>query len=403
MFVALLLTTWLAGSAAAAQGAQVPTQAQAEELARQGNREAALEAFRRRAAENPNDLTARLWIGRLHLQMGHPDLAEPVYRSVMLEAPENVEALLGVGTSLVSLQRADEALLVLDRAARLDAKNADVLAALGAAHLRAFNVKLALSYLESAVAASPTPEHRQALEDAKRAHGHRIVASMFFEHFDETVPDTTNGNLAVDYRVADRLRVMARGQYQRKFDVSDQRGGAGLDWQFHPQASLHVHGLAGPDNEVLPRTDVFVQVAQRLPNAGWELAYRYVDFEGANVSVVSPGVRWFSDRASLALSYSLAMTNFDFLPDAEDGHTGTLDAAYRVQQRIWFNVGYTYGVDDFDTLSPDLLGRFRGHTAKGGFRIDMASFTTLIGRYDYQWRAGDMRKQRISVSLAQAF
>jgi hypothetical protein len=33
----------------------------------------------------------------------------------------------------------------------------------------------------------------------------------------------------------------------------------------------------------------------------------------------------------------------------------------------------------------------------------MASLTSLIGRYDYQWRSGEVRKQRITVSLAQAF
>ena len=136
---------------------------------------------------------------------------------------------------------------------------------------------------------------------------------------------------------------------------------------------------------------------------GGDFGYRYVDFEGANVSVVTPGVRWFNERISLAIRYSLAITNFDSVPDAEDGHTGALDAAYRVQPRLWLNLGYTYGVDDFDTLSPDRIGRFRAHTAAGGFRIDMATLTSLTARYDYQWRTGDLRMQRISVFLSQAF
>ena len=129
MFGALILTMMLAGSAAGEQGAPLPTQAEAEALAQQGNREAALAAFQRRAAANPADLTARLWIARLHTQMGRPDLAESVYRAVMLEAPDNVEAMTGVGTTLVSMQRGDEALLILDRTAKLEPKNAAVLAA----------------------------------------------------------------------------------------------------------------------------------------------------------------------------------------------------------------------------------------------------------------------------------
>ncbi len=403
MFGVFLLTTMLAGAAAGAQGGPVPTQAEAEALAQQGNRDAALAAFRRRAAENPADLTARLWIARLHMQMGRPDLAEPVYRSVMLEAPDNLEASVGVGTALVRLQRGDEALLTLDRAAKLEPKNAEILAALGAAHLQAYNIKLGLSYLESAVSLAPTPENRQALEDARRAHGHRVAASAFFEDFNQDVPNTSNADLVIDYRLADRLRVMARGQYQEKFDFSDQRGGVGLDWQWHPQMTLHIHGLAGPGNDVLPQADALIQVAQTAAHAGWEVGYRYVEFDGANVSVFAPGVRWFTERTTIALRYALAITNFDGVADAEDGHTGSLDGAYRLQPRLWLTLGYVYGVDDFDTLSPDRIGRFRGHTARGGFRLDLATLTSLIGRYDYQWREGDITMQRIWVGLAQSF
>jgi YaiO family outer membrane protein len=403
MFGALLLTTMLAGSAAGEQAARLPTQAEAEALAQQGDREAALAAFQRRVAENPRDITARLWIARLHAQMGRPDLAEPVYRSVMLEAPDNVEAMIGVGSTLVGMQRGDEALLILDRAAKREPKNADVLAALGAAHLQAYNIKLGLSYLESAVSIAPTPAHRLALEDARREHGHHAYASAFFEDFNQDVPNTSNANLTIDYRVADRLRVMARGQYQDKFDFSDQRGGLGLDWQWHPQFTLHVHGLAGPGNDVLPQADALIYVAQKALRAGWDVGYRYVEFDGANVSVFSPGVKWFADRTRVSLRYALAITNYDGVADADDGHTGSLDGAYRIQPRLWLNLGYVYGVDDFDTLSVDRIGRFRAHTARGGFRIDLQTLTSLIGRYDYQWRKGDLTMQRIWVGLSQSF
>ena len=403
MLGAFLLTMMLAGSAAGEQGAPLPTQAEAEALAQQGDREAALAAFQRRAAANPGDLTARLWVARLHVQMGRPELAEPVYRAVMLEAPNNVEAMTGVGTTLVSMERGDEALLILDRAAKLEPKNAAILAALGAAYLQAYNIKLGLSYLESAESIAPTPEHKQALEDARREHGHHVYASGFFEDFNQDVPNTSNANLTIDYRIADRLRVMARGQYQDKFDFSDQRGGLGLDWQWHPQFTLHVHGLAGPGNDVLPQADALIYVAQTRPGVGWDVGYRFVEFDGANVSVFSPGVKWLTDRTKVTLRYALAITNFDNALDAEDGHTGSLDGAYRIQRRLWLNLGYVYGVDDFDTLSPDRIGRFRAHTARGGFRIDFQTLTSLIGRYDYQWRAGDLTMQRIWVGLAQSF
>jgi YaiO family outer membrane protein len=402
MSVALLVIVLLAASAAGAQAGQLPTQAEAEELARQGNPQAALEAFQRRAAANPGDHAARIWIARLHEQMGHPELAEPVYRSVMLEAPDNVDALLGVGTSLVSLQRGDEALLVLDRAAKLAPQNTDVLAAVGAAHLQAGNITLGLSYLQQA-SRGGTPATRDAYERARRAHGHRIAASAFFEQFNGGVSDTSSGNLAIDYRLRDSLRVMARGQYQRKFGFSDQRGGAGFEWRWQPQTTLAVHALVGPDNDVLPETDALLQISHTTRSTGWDLGYRYVDFQGAHVSVISPGVRWLGERITAGLRYSIAITNFDSLPDAEDGHSGSLDGAYRLQPRLWLNLGYAYGVEDFDTLSPDRLGRFKAHTVRGGFRVDLASLTSVEATYEHQWRPGDAKMNRISGVVTQAF
>jgi len=170
MLVALLLTTLLAGSISDEHAAQLQTEPEAEELARQGKYEAALAAFRQRAAVDPNDLVARTWIGHLHEQMGKPELAEPVYRSIVWQAPDNVDAALRLGTILLNQRRLDEAVRVLDQAAHAAPKDPEVLAAAGAAHLRLSNVKLGISYLELAAALAPTPQNLRALERARRAH-----------------------------------------------------------------------------------------------------------------------------------------------------------------------------------------------------------------------------------------
>lgn len=165
MFAALLLATLLAGSADE-QAAQLPTQPEAEELARQGNYQAALEAFRQRAAAHPDDLAARVRIAQLHEQMGRPELAEPVYSSVVWEAPDNVDAALRLGTILTKQRRLEEALRVLERAARAEPRNPDVLAALGTVHLRLSHDKLGRSYLGLAAALAPTRENRKAPDHA---------------------------------------------------------------------------------------------------------------------------------------------------------------------------------------------------------------------------------------------
>ena len=167
MFAVLLLTTLLAAADPQADHAPTP---QPEDLAQAGNYKAALEGFRRRVAADPDDLDARVWIAWLHERMGRPDLAEPVYRGVVMEAPGHVDAAIGLATLLAKQRHDDEAVRVLERAKGAEPRNPDLLAALGSAYLRVSNVKLALAYLELAAALSPTPENVNALKHARRAH-----------------------------------------------------------------------------------------------------------------------------------------------------------------------------------------------------------------------------------------
>jgi Flp pilus assembly protein TadD len=167
MFAVLLLTTLLAAADPQADKAPTP---QPEDLAQAGNYKAALEGFRRRVSADPGDLDARVWIAWLHERMGRPDLAEPVYRSVVLEAPGHVDAAIRFATLLMKQRHNDEAVRVLERAKGAEPRNPELLAALGSAHLRVSNASLALAYLELAAALSPTPENVNALKRARRAH-----------------------------------------------------------------------------------------------------------------------------------------------------------------------------------------------------------------------------------------
>ena len=153
MLAVFLLTTLLA--AADPQAAQVPSP-QPEDQAEAGNYKAALDGFRQRVAANPGDLDARVWIAWLHERMGNPELAEPVYRSVVLEAPGHVDAAIHFAALLTKRGHHDEAVRVLERAKSADPKNPDLLVALGNAHLRVNRKsELGRAYLEMAAALSP--------------------------------------------------------------------------------------------------------------------------------------------------------------------------------------------------------------------------------------------------------
>ena len=153
MSASLLLATLLilGNPTQAAPGAASPSFNEAVQMATDGRDADALAAFRQLAARNPNDREPRLWIARLHERMGNPDLAEPVYRSVLLEDPASIEAALGVASTLLARHEAGEAIDLLTAVEERAPQNAVVLELLGRAHRLAGRPARAIDYFERAV------------------------------------------------------------------------------------------------------------------------------------------------------------------------------------------------------------------------------------------------------------
>lgn len=401
MRCSLLLTLLLVCAPAGTALAQ--TAADAAKLADEGHDQEALAAFRLLAAQNPNDLEARLWIARLHERMGHPDQAEAVYRSVLLEDPGSLDAALGVAATQLARDEADDTIELLEAIEERTPQNATLLSLLGRAHRRAGRDARAIAYFERAVAIAPTAEHRFRLEDARLSHGHRIETRGVGEQFSGTTPDTTGGDLTVNYRLSERLRVIGRGQAQRKFSVSEQRGGGGVEWRWRPTTTLRAQLLMGPGNLVMPEGDFLGEVDHAYGPAIWTASIRYFDFTGARTTFLSPGVAWpASDRVSLALRYALAWTETS-RSGVAIGHTAQLRGTYRLFRRLSLQAGYAAGVEDFETFSIDRIGDFRADTASGGMRLDLPTLTTVVIGYDRQWRRGNIDMGRATVSIQQRF
>lgn len=396
MLPALLLTTLLA--------TQAITHDQAEALAREGQYEEALDAFQRLVAADPRDHRGRLWIARLHRVLGDPEQAEPVYRSVALEDPASLEAWIELGNTLIALGRFDDGIAALQRAEKLEPRNPDVLTALSGAHRLAGNTTLALAYSDVAVQIAPTQQTRLTREQARMAHSHRAELTSFGEQYNTGVDDTASADARVNFRAHERLRVMGRVQYQRKFAISESRGGGGVEWRWQPTTSLLAHALLGPDNVVLPQVDVNGEIAHSYGASLWTAGVRYFDFANASVTVLSPSVTWWpTPRLSLGGQYYLAVTRFDALTGVTDNHSATGRVGYRVVPRVWLNVSATRGTENFETLSPDRIGHFRANTVAGGARLDLPSLTSLVGLYERQWRTGDITMGRFTFSIAQRF
>jgi tetratricopeptide (TPR) repeat protein len=399
MLVSLLLVLLL-GQAPAPP---VPSAAEAIQLADAGMNREALLAFQARAAVNPNDHEARLWIAVLHERMGNDSLAEAVFRSVLLEDPGSVPALTGVGRTLLARDEPAEALEVLERAEELAPQNDAVLEAIGRAHQRAGRDRDALIYLERAYAVAPTQAHLFRLEDARRSFQHRFESQGFNEHFNGATPASSGGDVMVNYRLRDRLRVSGIGQVVRKFRASDARGGGGVEWAWKATTTLFGQVLIGPDNTVLPQGDYLGGLVYHAPQSDWTLSYRYFDFAGGWTAVVTPSVTWpWSDRLNLTLGYAYALSESTVL-DREVSHNPFVRGAYRYRPRVWITAGFAGGVEEWERFTVDRVGDFRANTISIGARVDLESLTSVWGGYERQWRDGGGTMGRVTVAFAQRF
>jgi len=300
---------------------------------------------------------------------------------------------------------------VLEVAEELAPDNDDVLDGLGRAHREAGRTARAIAYFERVVAFAPTQQHVLSLEGVRRSYLHRVETRGSSETFDgATTPDSRSGDLSVNVRLNDTWRVFGRGQVQRKFAETDQRGGGGAEWRWKPTTTLRAHALIGPDNVVMPEGDYLGEVQYTYQDATWTASVRHFDFTGARTTVLSPAVAWMpalpwipEGRLSMALRYALSLTEANTLAASEAGHSIHVRAAYQFRPRISVLAAYAAGVEDFENFSIDRIGDFRANTLSGGLRIDLPTLTALIASYERQWQSRNPDMGRVSVFFLQSF
>jgi YaiO family outer membrane protein len=405
MVFSLLLAAALAVAPPVAQtspAAAELTHAEAQQAAEQGRYAEALVAFQRLAAKNPADHEARLWIARLHERMGHPSLAEPVYRSVHLEDPRRVEAMTGVARTLIARDEPQLAIDMLEPALAIEPDNDQIHALLGDAHRQAGRNAIAIMEFERAT--SLQRQHRPNLESTRIAHFHRLDLRGLGEQFDDGTPNGRSGDLALQIRLGDKVRALGRGQIQRRFGTSEHRGGAGLHWQWKPTTALRGQALFGPDNVIMPTGDIVGEVEHTYDGVTWAGMVRYLDFSTTSAVILSPGVSWMpTPRTAMMLRYALAFTDAGADAGATVGQTVHVRPAYRLVSRLWIEGGYAFGVEDFENYTIDRTGDFRAHTWSGGLRLNLPSLTTVAAGYEQQWRRDSVTVQRAVLSISQSF
>ena len=147
-------------------------------------------ALQKIAASNPDDQLTRLWIASVHDRMGHPDLAEPIYHSIVLEDPRNVDAWIGLGAVLLQQDQIADGIDALKRAEELAPQNPKVLAALGSGYQLAGRSAQSMEYYQRLATTSPTPANMLTAETARREYRHRVESQTYDEQYNGTTPAT---------------------------------------------------------------------------------------------------------------------------------------------------------------------------------------------------------------------
>jgi Tfp pilus assembly protein PilF len=403
MLLSLFLLLLAQDVAPTQNAAASPDLSAAIELAQSGRNTEALTAMQKLAAANPEDHLTRLWIANVYMRMGQPELAEPIYRSITLEDPRNVDAWIGLGMALLHENRIVESLVELTRAQEIESENPDVVSALASAYQLAGDDRRAISYRQRLVTMSPTKSNLMLLEEARRAYGHRIEAQAYDEDFSSPTPSTRVSDIAINFRLSDVVRLIGRAELQTMSGHRENLDGGGGAWRWTPWGTFTGQVLIGNDNRVLPQGDYLGRVDYGYRRATWTGQVRYYDFFGATVLMLSPGVTVTpTPRWTIGLRYALTSTDYATVTGVRNN---TLDVriARELTPRIWARGAFVRGVDNFENFTIEEAGEFHAKTAGAALQILLPSLTSIVGSYDYQWRKDDVRMGRARIALVQAF
>jgi Flp pilus assembly protein TadD len=108
--------SWLGAAASTEKPDRVGLMRVASDIEAQGEIEAALPIYERAAATS-SDATAQLRLGDAYTRAGKTDQAIKAYRAALAVAPDNPDALLGLGSALVKAGDPDGAVVALAKVA----------------------------------------------------------------------------------------------------------------------------------------------------------------------------------------------------------------------------------------------------------------------------------------------
>jgi YaiO family outer membrane protein len=365
----------------------------------------AREIYSQLAAQEPENLEYRVWIGRISGWLQDYPAAQTAYDEVLVRNPQQLEALLGNATVLMWQQKFEAARPFLLRAREVAPENADVRLAWARFYRAQNQEKQALAEVQAILAVDP--KNAEALELSKQIELPRpLEFRVGYERsrFSFASSPANHQWVNVGY-LGGRGRVdVAAERWQRFGDIST-RLALSANRRLNQKWSVRGGVALAPGADVIPRREASLGVAHVLRrNLVVGLDYRYSYLATATNHTLAPTLEYYFKSPSwLQVTYYRSWTSFrSTVARRLSDDSYAIRYNHQVSEPVLLYVGYGKGRESFQTIltpSLDRISSFDATTYLAGAKWQVAKYFWLDIFGVQQRRSTGTRESTLGVSV----
>jgi Tfp pilus assembly protein PilF len=370
--------------------------------------DAALERIERRLADDPVDLEAHAWHGRVLAWKGRWADAETEFRHVIEQAPDDTEILAELSDVLLWQRKLEEALFILDRASSLAPHQAEIRLRRARVLLELGRTDAAKNEIQQVLASDPeNAEARLRLSGLTSATRHELRVGVDVDTFNYTDPAQAE-SLTLGSRWSKRWSTLFGTSFFQRFGENPEKFIASTAFRFTRTNWLNVGGAVAPNNSVIPKNEAFCEYGHgfQFDNSwirGLETSYQqhWFWYRGAHVLTLSLAqIYYLPHDWTWVLTVTGARNGFagtrtDWVP------SGSSRLGFPVLRRLNGSLIFAVGSEDFAEV--DQIGRFSAHTFGGGLRYHFTSRQDLSVYFAYQLRTQGRVQDSFGLSYGVRF
>lgn len=348
------------------------------------------------AAQPARDLYGEAVAAR---QAGEPARAVPLLRQLIAAEPNNSDAHLQLGLSLLALGRLDEAEASFRRTLEIAPDYADARIGLARVAQRRGDAPGALALLEPV---DPTNreagELRSALTAGAATPGRvQVDLDLSYSDLDSPAADWREGSLRVRGQVTDRTAIGGAVEVSERFERTDVYGELRVDQRLGQHAGFYISLGATPDADFRPEWQIGAGLSARL-NSGRNptvvtLDARQARYASGDIQTLNPGVeQFFGDRFSMTARW---INIFDENGEHQSGWLLRGDAA--ATQRLRLFAGAADAPDTSEGIVIETFSLF------GGVSYDLSDRLTARLSIAHEDRETGADRLQVGVGMSTRF